>query len=137
VLWSGSVGLGTAASKFHFGVGIKAQVPTTIDNNDFKFGLRSGFYLGPSDPTNWILPILATSEYDFRVENALKPYVGIELGLSIAHSSFATGSTSTDFAFLFNPGVNFGDGQKYFFELPLGTMFSSFVILPSVGMHFN
>ena len=139
VEWSGDFGLGTVASKFHFGVGVKAQVPVTFDNNDFKFGLRSGFYLGPSDPTDFIIPVLATAEYDFRVSGNLKPYVGIEMGLSVTHSSGAdgfNGNTSTDFAFLFVPGVNFGEGERYFFEIPLGTLASDFAFLPSIGMHF-
>jgi hypothetical protein len=137
--WSGDVGLGTVDSKFHFGAGIKAQVPVTYENNDFKFGLRSGFYLGPSNPTDFIIPVLATSEYDFRVNGNLKPYLGVELGLSITHSSGHDGyggNTNTDFAFLCVPGVNFGDGDRYFFEMPLGTLASDFAFLPSIGIHF-
>jgi hypothetical protein len=142
LLWGASFGLGTVDGKFYFGLGLKAQMPFTIDNNDFKFGMRSGFYLGPSSPTTWIIPILATSEYDLRVNNAIKPYLGVELGLSIDHISaggaFGTGvsDTSTHFAFLFVPGVHFGDRDAYFFELPLGTISSAFVLLPSIGMHF-
>lgn len=142
ILWGVSFGLGTVDGKFHFGFGLKGQMPFTIDNNDFRFGMRSGFYYGPSDPTTWIIPILATSEYDFRVNNSIKPYLGIELGLSIDHTSFggafkSGGSdTSTHFAFLFVPGVHFGDHEAYFFELPLGTISSAFVLLPSIGMHF-
>jgi len=136
VEWSGDFGLGTVDSKFHFGVGVKAQVPVTIQNNDFKFGLRSGFYLGPSGSTDFIIPVLAAGEYDFRVSGNLKPYAGIEIGASITHSSFGSGSTSTDFALLFVPGVNFGEGERYFFEIPLGTLASDFAFLPSIGMHF-
>ena len=137
ILWGVSFGLGTVDGKFHFGFGLKGQMPFTIDNNDFKFGLRSGFYLGPSGSTDWLLPILATSEYDFRVMNQLKPYIGLEIGLSIDHASYGnSGQTGVDFALLFVPGMHFGSNEIYFLELPLGTIWNSFVLLPSIGMHF-
>ena len=149
--FSGTFGLGTISSKFVFGVGFKAQWPVNIQGNDFKFGGRTGFYFGPSSPTTFVIPILATAEYDFRVNNALKPYVGLEMGLSWAHAS--TGSTdvtiggftttvsgasasSTDFALLVVPGMRFGDKEMYFVEIPFGTMVSSFTVLPSIGMRF-
>jgi hypothetical protein len=135
--FSADVGLGDINSKFAFGIGLKGQVPIVIDGNDFKFGLRSGFYFGPSSPTSWAIPILATSEYDFKGDNVFKPYLGLEIGADVDHASYeGTSSTGANFAFLFVPGVNFGDGYHYFIELPIGTMADGFCVLPSLGMHF-
>ncbi len=136
--FSGSLGLGSAASKFHFGFGLQAEIPTTLDNNNFRFGLQSGFYYGPSSPSTWIIPILATGAYEFKHDtDGFMPYVGLAMGISISHASAGgLSASSTDFAILFKPGANFGEGKKYFVELPIGTMGGDFCILPSVGMHF-
>ncbi len=134
-------GLGTAINKFHFGVGLKALFPVQIESNQFKFGGQTGFYFGPSNPTSWVLPILAAAEYDFKTSDSLKPYIGIAMGISIAHASYSTGfgtstsASSTDFAFLFTPGVNF-TSSNYFAELPIGVLNTEFALLPTVGMHF-
>jgi len=144
LLLSVDLGLGTAAEKFHFGVGFKAEVPVNLEGNHFRFGGQTGFYYGPSDPTTWIIPVLATAAFDFPVSSgSIRPYVGIGLGISIAHFSydnvFGTGGvsgTNTDFMFQFAPGITFGNEKTYFIEIPLGTMASSFFILPTVGMRF-
>ena len=143
-------GLGTLASKFHFGFGFKAQWPMTMDGNDFKFGGQTGFYFGPSSPSTFVIPVLATAQYEIKTTNAMKPYAGIGIGFAFAHASqgsstvTAAGATvtvdgpsasSTDFAFLFIPGFNCEDG-KYYAELPIGVINTSFALLPTVGMHF-
>ncbi|MBC7397720.1 MAG: outer membrane beta-barrel protein [Bdellovibrionales bacterium] len=128
-----SLGLGTIYSRFVFGVGFKAQWPVEMDGNDFKFGGQTGFYLAPSSTSTFIIPFLGTAEYEFRTSNSLKPYIGVGLGLTIAKASGF--DSSTDFGFLFIPGVNCEDGH-YFAEIPIGTLGGGFAVLPSVGMHF-
>ena len=131
---SADFGLGTINSTFVFGVGFKAQWPVELDHNDFKFGAQTGFYLAPSTPTSFLIPILATAQYDFRASGStMVPYLGLGMGISILKASGY--SSSTDFALLFMPGVNFEEG-KYFFELPLGVLATSFAILPSIGARF-
>ena len=135
---SADVGLGTAIQKFHFGLGFKVQFPVVLQSNNFKFGGRTGFYIGPSSPSTWIFPLMATGELEVRTTSPFKPYVGVELGISIAHfSSGVSGisGSSTDFGLLFVPGVNFGELHQYFFEIPIGTLNQNFVFLPSLGMH--
>ena len=135
--FSTDFGLGTISSKFVFGFGLRLEFPVMVDNTRLTFGGQTGFYIGPSDPTTWLIPILATGSYEFKVAGEIKPYLGIGLGLSFAHASLGNVSaSSTDFAFLFKPGVNFGDAHRCYFELPIGTMGSGFALLPSIGYHF-
>ena len=146
-IWSVAFNLGTAGSKFVFGPTLKAQWPVNLSGNAFKFGGRTGFLFGPSDPTTFTIPILATAQYDIATSNQLKPYVGLEMGITWTHISggasvtfggntYGGSTSSTDFAVLAVPGVNFGDNHMYFAELPLGVISSSFTIIPGVGMHF-
>jgi opacity protein-like surface antigen len=146
-IWSVSFGVGSVASKFGFGPMLKAQWPVDLQGNDFKFGGRTGFLFGPSTPTSFSIPVLVTAEYDIRTSNALKPYIGLEMGIAFSHASVGDttiggvtisggSASSTDFAFFFVPGLEFGEGHLYFVELPLGVVASNFTILPSIGMHF-
>lgn len=151
-IFSGTFGLGTAASKFHFGVGFQAEFPTRIDNNQFRFGGQTGFLFGPSSPTTWIIPILATGTFLIPTHSELKPYIGLGMGVGIAHVSIGNTSvtvggvtvstggasgTNVDFALLIKPGVEIAPDRKFFAELPFGTLGSDFAILPSVGYHFD
>jgi opacity protein-like surface antigen len=137
LLLSGEFGLGTAADKFHFGVGFRAEFPMNLEGNHVRFGGQTGFYFGPSSPTTWMIPILAIGTFDFKVSSGtIKPYIGLGLGLAISHASTAFASaSSTDFMWQFKPGASFGSNNMYV-ELPLGTIAGSFYILPSIGMHF-
>ena len=130
------LGLGTIDSKFNFGAGLRFDIPTDINGMNMKFGGQTGFYIGPSDPTTWVIPVLVTATHEFQPYEAVVPYIGIGIGLSVAHVSYmGMGNSSTDFAFMFKPGIKFSGG-RYYFELPLGTMAGDFAFLPSLGMHF-
>ena len=147
VLLSGEFGLGTAAEKFHFGVGFRAEFPMNLEGNRVRFGGQTGFYFGPSSPSSWFIPVLATGTFDFRVSSGtIKPYLGLGFGVAFSHASstsvttpFGTvsggGGSSTDFMWQFKPGAAFGSNNMYV-ELPLGTIGGTFYILPSIGMHF-
>ena len=149
--WSATFGIGTVGGKFGFGPTLKAQWPVELEGNAFKFGGRTGFIFGPSSPTSFLIPILATAEYEFVTSNSLKPFLGLEMGLTFSHSSASgldtsvggitihtdgSSASSTDFAFLAVPGFNVGDDHLYFVELPFGVISTSFTILPSFGMRF-
>lgn len=129
-------GLGVIDSKFNFGAGLRAELPVNFNSTALKVGGQTGFYVGPSDPTTWTLPVLATASYAFKSYQEMLPYIGFGLGFSIAHVSVGSASkSSTDFAFLFKPGCNFSKGN-YYFEVPIGTLANAFVFLPSIGAHF-
>jgi hypothetical protein len=146
--WGVGFGLGTVGSRFAFGPTLKAQWPVELSGNQFKFGARTGFIFGPSSPSAFTIPILATAEYEFSVANQLKPFLGLEMGLTFSHAGGSddvtvggvtfkgASSSSTDFALLFVPGFSFGDSHMYYFEIPLGVIATSFAIFPTVGMHF-
>jgi opacity protein-like surface antigen len=145
LLVSGELGLGTLGSKFAFGFGLRVESPMSLEGNHVRFGLQTGFYYGPSDPSTWTIPILAIGTYDFRVTSGtIKPYVGLGLGVAISHANgvdvpgFGTigGGSSTDFAWQLKPGAGFGNEGKMYVELPLGTISGTFYIIPSIGMHF-
>ena len=57
------------------------------------------------------------------------------MGMGIGILKASSIPSSTDFALLFMPGVDFEEG-KYFFELPMGVLATSFAILPSIGARF-
>jgi hypothetical protein len=151
-MYSADLGLGSVGN-FTFGAGFRADIPVTLDENNFTFGGQTGFYYVPShtDAANistkgWVIPILATALYHFKTSNSLKPYIGIAMGIDIAHGSYSgsnsvaplagNSNTNVDFAFLVKPGFDFGMGSQYYFEVPFGTMASNFTIIPSIGMHF-
>jgi len=129
---SADASVGSLLEKFHFGAGIHAEAPIYMDGHRFLFGAKTGFYFGPSDPTSWVIPFLATGTYELKSSGNFKPYFGAGIGVSIAHAE----GTSTNFAFQVDPGIGFGEGGKYYIELPLGTMAKNFFILPSIGVHF-
>jgi opacity protein-like surface antigen len=143
-LMSADFGLGSTADRFHLGVGLHVEAPVNYEGNRFRFGGQTGFYIHPGSPSDYVIPIMATGIYDFRVTGTLKPYLGLGIGLSITHYSGYTydglgisdSGTNTDFALLIKPGVNFGMNEQYYFEIPFGTMANNFTILPSVGVHF-
>jgi hypothetical protein len=128
------VGAGIVDPKFHFGLGARLEFPISVGNSFMRVGVQSGFYFGPSSPTSWMIPILAIGSYQFNTTGTLKPYLGLGLGATIFHASSV--GTSTKFMFLFKPGFAFGQDEKYYFELPLGTLDGTFVVIPSVGTHF-
>ncbi len=130
-------GFGTLASKFHFGVGFRMEIPTTYEGHHLRFGGRTGFYLGPSSPSTWIIPFLGTGTYEFPVSSGtIKPYAGLGIGFSLTHfsSTYIDSHTNVDFALMFNPGLSFED--KYYAELQFGTMSSEFALFPAIGMRF-
>jgi len=145
--WTAGFGLGTAGSQFHFGVlGHGLVSVSKMEAGEILVGGETGFLFGPGTITSWIIPIMAEGQFNFKGNGKITPYAGLAMGLGIFHSSasvsvtgFGTSgvsSTSTDFAMLAKGGVFFGNEGKYYAELPLGTLGSSFAIFPTVGMKF-
>lgn len=144
--WSADAGFGSVAEKFHLGIGVKYEMPLTLESTTLKVGGRTGFYFGPSDPSTWFVPIAATATYELKTEGGFKPYFGVDIGFAIFHSSGADvivpglgtqtigGDTNIRFLGMVRPGAHLG--QRYYIEVPVGVIGSNFAIIPSVGMHF-
>lgn len=141
--FSAAASLGSLDGTFLVGPSLYVEWPMTLDGKDFAFGGRTGIYFMSG---GYVIPIMATGKYNFAASSNIKPYVGLDMGLAIAKSSDVTvtvlgvtttvsGGSATKFALLARPGINFGEGGKWFAELPLGT-FGAFVILPTFGYHF-
>ena len=150
--WTAALGLGSAGSLFHFGPLVNGMVSVAnMDAGEILVGGQTGFLYGPGSGTSWIIPIMVSSQMNFKASGKITPYAGLAMGVSIFHSgavstvasafnALGLGTTisanSTDFALLAKGGIFFGDEGKYFAELPLGTMGSSFAVFPNVGMKF-
>ena len=146
-VFSANVGFGGINSTFVYGLGLRVDVPMMMDGNSVAFGGETGIYFGSNSV--YVIPILVTGKFNIKASSGtLHPYIGLGLGVSIAHAGGGTVSSggftvsvpsasSTDFTALIKPGVNFGDHSEWFAELPFGTMAGGFTILPSVGYHFN
>lgn len=148
--WMAALGLGTAGSQFHFGPLVNGMVSiSNMDAGEIFIGGQTGFLYGPGNGTSWIIPIMVSSQMNFKQSGKIVPYAGLAMGVGIFHSGAAsayasaltalgvpTSSTSTDFALLAKGGLKFGEDNKYFAELPLGTMGNAFAIFPNVGMNF-
>lgn len=150
--WTAGLGLGTAGSLFHFGPLVNGMISVAnMEAGEIFVGGQTGFLYGPGSGTSWIIPIMVSSKMTFKASGKITPYAGLAMGVGIFHSGAASdvasalsalglsssvSATSTDFALLAKGGINFGDDNKYFAELPLGTMGNAFAILPNVGMKF-
>jgi hypothetical protein len=136
---SGAAGMGSLGSKFHLGVTAKAETPINFNGTPLTVGGETGFLLGPSTVTTWAIPLMGIATYEFPHNGGMEVSMGLGLGLSIYHSSItvlgvSASDTSVFFTGVLTPGVKLTD--KYYAELPFGSMGGGFVILPSVGMHF-
>ena len=147
--WNAGLGLGTVASEFQFGVMANGLYPVAnLAEGDILVGGQTGFLYGPGTVSSWSIPIMAAGQFNFKGNGKITPYAGLSMGVSINHASASavnpiTGvtlasvsATSTNFAMMVKGGLYFGESQKYFAELPLGTMGSAFAIFPNVGMKF-
>ena len=144
--WNAGFGLGTAGSQFHFGImgnGMYEVANTEI--GQFAVGGQTGFLFGPGTVTTWVIPVMAASQLTFKPTGSFVPYAGLSMGIGIFHFSnstnnffgnTATSNTTTDFAMFVKGGANFGQNQKYFAEVPFGTLGNAFSIIPSFGMKF-
>jgi len=149
--WDAGLGLGSSGSEFQFGVVLNGLYPvTSIAEGDLLLGGQTGFLFGPGTVTTWTIPVMAQGQFNFKGNGKITPYAGLGMGISIEHAS--TGSTVTDnglilnvpsqsatavdFAIMAKGGLYFGEAQKYFAELPLGSLGGAFAIFPSVGMKF-
>ena len=146
--WQAGLGLGTAGSQFHIGALVQGLYPVSkMAEGDILVGGQTGFLFGPGTPSSWMIPILVQGQFNFKGNGKITPYAGLAMGLSIYHVSIdvpaivaayvpSVSATSTNFAMLVKGGIFFGEDQKYFAELPLGTMGSAFAIFPTIGMRF-
>lgn len=149
--WTAALGLGTAGSQFHFGPLVNGMVSiSNMEAGEIFIGGQTGFLYGPGNGTTWIIPIMVSSQMTFKSSGKITPYAGLAMGVGIFHSGAASSvasalnalgvttvsATSTDFALLAKGGINFGEDNKYFAELPLGTMGNAFAVFPNVGMKF-
>ncbi|MBS1959056.1 MAG: hypothetical protein JST80_06250 [Bdellovibrionales bacterium] len=141
--FSAAASLGAVDGNFFAGPSLFVEWPTNLDGNDFAFGAQTGMYFHSG---GWTIPIMPTGKIFFRANGNIKPYVALSIGISITHYDTSTtvasvtvpgaSGTLTKFALLARPGINFGEGDKFFAELPLGTMAGGFAIAPTFGYHF-
>ncbi len=142
--WNASFGLGTAGDQFHFGVMANGMYNVAnLEFGQFAVGGQTGFLFGPGDVTTWIIPVMASTQLTFKPAGNFVPYAGLSMGVGIFHASLDinipgidVSNTNVDFAMFVKGGASFGENQKYFAELPLGTLGNSFSIIPSFGMKF-
>jgi len=144
--WNAGLGLGTAGSEFQFGVTANGLYPVyNMAEGDILVGGQTGFMYGPGTVSTWMIPIMAAGQFNFKGNGKVTPYAGLSMGLSIVHASSSVtvgtvtvggSATATDFAMMAKGGLYFGEAQKYYAELPLGTLGGAFAIFPSVGMKF-
>jgi hypothetical protein len=124
---------------------------------EITVGGESGFLIGSNSGfTEWEIPIVPTAKYHFLIQTMpnLRPYVGVGLGLGIAHFSSGGaetvtvngttetltvgGSSGTEAVFHgeIQLGTAFQDGPGLMAVLRLGIIDSSFLFAPSVGWNF-
>ncbi len=127
---SASFGLGSIGSNFNLGVMGSYMTDVTLQNTSFKAGVKTGFLLGTGDVGTWVIPVMGSATYAFPNGGSLSPYIGVDLGIGIAHAV----ETNVKFAALIYPGAMITD--KIYAELPFGSMSGGFIIFPSVGMRF-
>jgi hypothetical protein len=127
---SASFGLGAIGSNFNLGVMGSYMTDVTFQDTSFKAGVKTGFLLGLGDVGTWVIPVMGSATYTFSNGGSLKPYLGVDLGIGIAHAV----DTTVKFAALIYPGAQITD--EIFAELPFGSMSGGFIIFPSVGMRF-
>lgn len=139
---SASFGLGSIESSFNLGVMGSYMTDVTFQDTSFKAGVKTGFLLGLGDVGTWVIPVMGSATYTFSNGGSLKPYLGVDLGVGIAHVNdisvggvtLNSSSTTVKFAALIYPGAQITD--EIFAELPFGSMSGGFIIFPSVGMRF-
>jgi hypothetical protein len=139
---SASFGLGSIESNFNIGVMGSFMTDVTLEDTSFKAGVKTGFLLGLGDVGTWVIPVMGSATYAFPNGGSLSPYIGVDLGIGIAHVNditvggvtVNTSSTSVKFAALIYPGAKITD--TIYAELPFGSMAGGFIIFPSVGMRF-
>jgi hypothetical protein len=137
VQWNASFGLGTAGDQFHFGLMANGMYNVAnLEFGQFAVGGQTGFLFGPGDVTTWIIPVMASTQLTFKPAGNFVPYAGLSMGVGISHAGVDVSNTNVDFAMFVKGGATFGENQKYFAELPLGTLGNSFSIIPSFGMKF-
>jgi len=144
--WNAAFGLGSIGSQFQFGPLVNGMISVAnMEAGEIFVGGQTGFLYGPGTVTTWCIPIMAASQMNFKSTGKITPYAGLAMGVGIFHggvsvsilgTTYGASSTSTDFAMLAKGGIKFGEDQKYFAELPLGTMGSAFAVFPNVGMKF-
>jgi len=143
---------------------LSVSVPVTfVDGNAFwggyvdylptvaphiQAGIETGFQIWSDSEDDvsaneWVVPILLTGLYNFDIGvPAITPFAGLGLGVAIAHASVDLGGglngdgTEAVFEGLVHGGVKFGPTKKFFFDMRLGIIDSSFAIAPSVGFSF-
>jgi hypothetical protein len=139
---SASFGLGSIESNFNIGVMGSFMTDVTLEDTSFKAGVKTGFLLGLGDVGTWVIPVMGSATYTFSNGGSLSPYIGVDLGIGIAHVNDITvggvtantSSTNVKFAALIYPGAKITD--TIYAELPFGSMSGGFIIFPSVGMRF-
>jgi hypothetical protein len=139
---SASFGLGSIESNFNIGVMGSFMTDVTLQDTSFKAGVKTGFLLGLGDVGTWVIPVMGSATYAFPNGGSLSPYIGVDLGIGIAHVNDITiggvtantSSTNVKFAALIYPGAKITD--TIYAELPFGSMAGGFIIFPSVGMRF-
>jgi hypothetical protein len=147
-----SIGLGSAGKAFHFGPSINGMVSVSnTEIGEIEVGGQTGFLLHPGDATSWIIPILVAGQLTFKKTGDITPYTGLAMGVGIFHVDLGLSSeqeaalkaagadissTDVDFALLVKAGVMFGDDNRFFAEIPFGTLGNAFAILPGFGMKF-
>jgi hypothetical protein len=152
ISYGASIGLGTAGKAFHFGPSINGLVSLSkTDIGEIELGGQTGFLLHPGSATSWIIPIMVSGQLTFKKTGSITPYAGLAMGVGIFHvdtgltseqeaaleaAGADVSATDVDFAMLVRGGVYFGDDNKFFAELPLGTLGNAFAILPGFGMKF-
>jgi hypothetical protein len=110
---------------------------------DFDIGGETGFFIHSSNGvTSWVIPIIPTGLYHFDIgAPTFLPFVGLGLGVGITHSkvslgSFSASGTSTNFEGLIHLGANIGETHRFFGDIKLGVLDSSFVFMPTIGWFF-
>jgi hypothetical protein len=139
---SASFGLGSIESNFNLGIMGSFMTDVALKDANFMAGVKTGFLLGLGDVGTWVIPIMGSATYAFPNGGSLNPYIGVDLGIGIAHVNditvggvtLNTSATNVKFAALIYPGVKITN--DIFAELPFGSMSGGFIIFPSIGMRF-
>jgi len=149
--FSGSVGAGYGNyGRALSGVQLNAQLPLTVGSSDFKLGLSVAYTYAFGQPNAWVLPILATAEYDFPMIVGVRPYIRLGMGFSFARNTYTAwyrvngvdqvqdySETMQGGALSFVPGIMFGSHQQYFFEVPITSgNYAGATIMANIGMKF-
>lgn len=147
--------IGAIDGSFAFGPGFQAEWPMVIDDKDYSVGFQTALLHVSTKETlgavhissnSWGLPLLMTGKYLIPTQvQFMKPYFAASAGISIDKTTaktditgveVSTSSTDLHFAFFLRPGLTFGEAQVWFAELPVGLMFTSFAVLPTIGHRF-